>query len=83
METIKDDVKDYYGKKVKNVGDLKTQACVTGGMKVPKSVARAIGEVHDEIVIRYYGCGSPFAEALEGTTVLDLGCGTGRDVFAS
>lgn len=84
MESQKlEEVKDYYGKEVKQTTDLKTQACVTGATRVPKSVAKAIGEVHDEIVIRYYGCGSPFPEALEGQTVLDLGCGTGRDVYAS
>ena len=38
--------------------------------------------MHDEIVKRYYGCGTPIPEALEGMTVLDLGCGTGRDVYA-
>lgn len=37
--------------------------------------------VHEEIISKYYGCGSPFPEALDGTTILDLGCGTGRDVY--
>jgi SAM-dependent methyltransferase len=30
---------------------------------------------------RYYGCGNPIPEALAGATVLDLGSGTGRDVY--
>nr|HPO24131.1 methyltransferase domain-containing protein [Arenimonas sp.] len=30
---------------------------------------------------RFYGCGSPIPAALNGCTVLDLGCGTGRDVY--
>ena len=35
----------------------------------------------DEIVMRYYGCGSPIPDKIDGCTVLDLGCGTGRDVY--
>ncbi|CAG0893604.1 unnamed protein product [Cyprideis torosa] len=31
--------------------------------------------------MKYYGCGLPFPEAVEGCSVLDLGCGTGRDVY--
>ena len=30
---------------------------------------------------RFYGCGSVFPQAPEGCSVLDLGCGTGRDCF--
>ena len=37
--------------------------------------------IADEILDRFYGCGSPLPPLLEGMTVLDLGCGTGRDVF--
>jgi ubiquinone/menaquinone biosynthesis C-methylase UbiE len=37
--------------------------------------------IHDDITSRFYGCGSPIPEAIEGKIVLDLGCGTGRDVY--
>jgi len=37
--------------------------------------------VHPEVRERFYGCGSPLPPALEAMTVLDLGCGTGRDAF--
>ena len=37
--------------------------------------------IKDEILSRFYGCGSPISMGLKGRTVLDLGCGTGRDVF--
>ena len=38
-------------------------------------------ELPDEIITRFYGCGSPIPKALEGMTVLDLGCGTGLDCY--
>ena len=34
-----------------------------------------------EVKARFYGCGSPIPPALEGATVLDLGCGSGRDCY--
>ena len=40
-----------------------------------------LAQVHDEVLARYYGCGLVLPEALEDLTVLDLGCGAGRDVF--
>jgi len=40
-----------------------------------------LDDVHPEVKSRFYGCGSPFPPALDGMTVLDLGCGSGRDAF--
>ncbi len=37
--------------------------------------------IHQEIQDKFYGCGSPLPLALQGLTVLDLGCGTGRDCY--
>jgi arsenite methyltransferase len=37
--------------------------------------------LHDEVKARFYGCGSPIPPALDGITVLDLGCGSGRDCY--
>ena len=33
------------------------------------------------VLARFYGCGSPIPPLLAGCTALDLGCGTGRDVY--
>ncbi len=38
-------------------------------------------DIHPEVKERFYGCGSPIPPALEGATVLDLGCGSGRDCY--
>ncbi len=37
--------------------------------------------MHPEVLARFYGCGSPIPPALGGATVVDLGCGTGRDAY--
>ena len=38
--------------------------------------------MHDEVLMRYYGCGLIAPEALKSARFLDLGCGAGRDVYA-
>ena len=59
--------------------DLKTTACCAA--TVPKRLRRLLRDVHEDVLAKFYGCGSPLPEGLEGCTVLDLGCGSGRDCF--
>ena len=73
-------VKDYYGKTLKSNGDLKTNACCSYD-SLPKAQSKILEQIDDEILDRFYGCGSPIPREIEGRTILDLGCGTGRDVF--
>ena len=47
-----------------------------------KSVKQALSNIHDSVMLKYYGCGLCIPPMLEGCTVLDLGCGAGRDVYA-
>lgn len=78
-----DAVSDYYGNVLRGSDDLLTDACCCGDESLTPSVKQALARVNDEVMARFYGCGSPLPPALEGCTVLDLGCGTGRDVYVA
>ncbi|XP_017272343.1 arsenite methyltransferase [Kryptolebias marmoratus] len=79
--SIHEDVKDYYGRKLKKTLDLKTSACVTPAQPMPAFVRDALKKVHPEVSAKYYGCGLVVPECLEGCRILDLGSGSGRDCF--
>ncbi len=72
-------VQDYYGKVLKSSADLKTSCCTAEAM--PLHLRGLLKDVHPEVQDRFYGCGSPLPPALDGATVLDLGCGSGRDCY--
>lgn len=74
-------VKDYYGKVLQSSDDLKTDACCTDE-GLPSYLKPILSKVHDEVLMRYYGCGLVLPEKLEGARILDLGSGAGRDVYA-
>jgi len=73
-------VQDYYGEVLKATADLKTNACCAVGAPSLR-VGAALLNIHDDVLSRFYGCGFPIPEAVKGKTVVDLGCGTGRDVY--
>ena len=81
LTTIHDEVREYYGRTLAGSDDLHTDAPHCEAVPPPKYVRDVMPLIADEIVARFYGCGSPIPPALEGATVLDLGCGTGRDVY--
>jgi len=76
-----DQVQDYYGKVLQTSDDLKTDACCTDE-GLPGYLKPILAKVHDEVLIRYYGCGLVLPEQLDGARILDLGSGAGRDVYA-
>lgn len=73
-------VKEYYGRVLATSADLQTTACCVLEALDPR-IAAIVAQVHTEVRERFYGCGVIAPAELEGRTVLDLGCGTGRDVF--
>ena len=73
-------VQEYYGRQLSGSRDLKTSACCTTD-NLTLTHRKILSEIDEEILDKFYGCGSPIPPALEGRTVLDLGCGTGRDVY--
>jgi len=78
---MKDSVKAYYGQELQGSHDLKTNACCTDE-QMPQRLRRALANVHDEVMARYYGCGLVAPDLLEGMHILDLGSGSGRDCYA-
>ena len=76
-----ENVQEYYGKTLQSSADLQTNACCEPA-EMPSWLKKILAQLHDEVLMRYYGCGLIAPEALKGTRVLDLGCGAGRDVYA-
>jgi arsenite methyltransferase len=78
--SVTETVRAYYGRVLQSSADLKTSACCLAET-LPPHVAAVLADVHPEVKARFYGCGSPVPPALAGITVLDLGCGSGRDCY--
>lgn len=76
-----DVVQDYYGKQLQSSADLKTTACCDAS-SMPEWLKPLLLRIHPEVLSRYYGCGLVCPPLLQGLRVLDLGCGSGRDVYA-
>ena len=79
---MQEHVKEYYGKTIKSTKDLKTSACCLSE-SLPQTIKDILKDIDSEILDKFYGCGSPIPEDLLGCTMLDLGCGTGRDVYVA
>ncbi|MBQ7501740.1 metalloregulator ArsR/SmtB family transcription factor [bacterium] len=81
---IYESVKQYYSDLTLNKGgQLASSVCCCPVSALSDQVKKIAAEIPDEINERYYGCGSPIPDGLSGRTVLDLGCGTGRDVYVA
>ncbi|MDX8394128.1 MAG: methyltransferase domain-containing protein [Mariprofundales bacterium] len=80
-EYTHENLKKYYGQFLTKSEDLQTNACCCDIELMPASIKAIIAEIADEVIERFYGCGSPIPPVLKGCNVLDLGCGTGRDAY--
>ena len=69
-------VSEFYGQTVKKTEDLQFDACC-----VAEYDLELLRPITAEVKEKRYGCGSPLPDAIEGGTILDLGCGAGIDVF--
>jgi len=78
--TLQEGVQEYYGSTLASSADLRTDACCDASA-VPTALRPLLARIHPEVLSRYYGCGLVVPELLEGARVLDLGCGSGRDVY--
>lgn len=76
---MRDDVQQYYGQHLTGSQDLQTNACCD--QPPPDHLKPLLARLHEDVVSRYYGCGLVAPTALEGRRILDLGCGSGRDVY--
>ena len=48
---------------------------------MPAYLRPYLKNIHEEVQSRFYGCASMFPPSLYGKTVVDLGCGSGRDCY--
>ncbi|HET8940368.1 MAG TPA: methyltransferase domain-containing protein [Rudaea sp.] len=73
-------VREYYGQTLQTSADLRTSACCSAD-SMPEYLRALLAKLHPQVRERFYGCGSPIPAAVDGACVLDLGCGSGRDVY--
>jgi len=76
----RESIREYYGRILASSRDLRTGACCTPDV-LPDRMRALVAGVHPEVQDRFFGCGVPIPSVLEGRTVLDLGCGSGRDCY--
>lgn len=77
---VHEDVQEYYGRILKTKNDLQTSACCAAD-SMPAYLRPYLKNIHEEVLSRFYGCASAFPSGLYGKTVVDLGCGSGRDCY--
>ena len=77
---VKKETEHYYGTILKKSSDLKTNACCSIGA-IPNHIKTKLKNINENVKNTYYGCGLVVPDCLENMKILDLGCGSGRDVY--
>lgn len=77
---VHEQVQHYYGQELQTSADLKTSACCDPSA-MPEWLKPLLANVNPTVLAKYYGCGLVAPQLLNGAHVLDLGCGSGRDVY--
>lgn len=80
VDAVYNSVKEYYGKLLQSSKDLKTNACTIASAP-SKYIQDILKQVPMEIRSKFYGCGNPIPLGIHGLSLLDLGCGSGRDCY--
>ncbi|XP_071948606.1 arsenite methyltransferase-like [Antedon mediterranea] len=76
------DMQDYYKNVLEGSIRFGSDVCsLKATQMMTKGAKNALSLVHGDIKERYFGCGLPLPSCLLEAHVLDLGCGTGRDVY--
>eukprot|EP01028_Stygiella_incarcerata_P010859 TRINITY_DN5884_c0_g1_i1.p1 TRINITY_DN5884_c0_g1~~TRINITY_DN5884_c0_g1_i1.p1 ORF type:complete len:372 (-),score=85.07 TRINITY_DN5884_c0_g1_i1:121-1236(-) len=60
-----------------------SSCCCGSRSTLSQQVKTAISKVHDDVLTRSYGCGSPIPPFLTDCTVVDLGSGVGKDSYTA
>lgn len=81
-DAVLQSVREYYGKTLNQTKDLKTDACCACG-RPPAHVLKALKKIPTMVTDKFYGCGNPVPQGIEGLSVLDLGSGSGRDCYVA
>lgn len=79
-DKTKQQVSDYYQNLLHGKTKLKTDSCCVLGDCYLEH-AEILSEIHEDVLKKNYGCGSPIPPQLKGCTIVDLGSGAGRDVY--
>ena len=64
-DAVRSGVQTYYGETLQTSDDLKTSACCTP-YDLPKRIRGILSNVPDEVKAKYYGCGSPTPQGIDG-----------------
>ncbi|KAG2392529.1 hypothetical protein C9374_011254 [Naegleria lovaniensis] len=79
IEAIYESVKEHYSKQQTNEANI-SNSCFLA-KKPHTMIQKLLPLIPEKVNETFFGCGCPIPLGIKGLTVLDLGSGSGRDVF--